>query len=120
MLYFTKYAEQKFDILNKYKDFLHRCESDLITSYRKVFGNLVSLCGLEKRFSMHSLLDDIAKGELPLSINPDVRLAVFGYDRDQGNGKIWEPHCDKLKAGTLLLMKGDPNGFSTGISSPDR
>lgn len=78
---------------------------------------------------MHSLLDDIAKGELPLSINPDVRLAVFGYDRDQGNGKIWEPHCDKLKhglknlcpqAGTLLLMNGDPNGFTTGISSPDR
>lgn len=106
--------------LKKYKDFLCSCESDLITAYRKVCGNLVSLSGFEKRFSMHSLLDDIAKGELPLSINPDVRLVVFGYDRAQDNGDAWKIHRAKLKDETLLLMKGDPKGFTTGISSPDR
>lgn len=115
--------------LKKYKDFLRSCESDLIASYRKVCGNLVSLSGFEKRFSMHSLLNDIAKGELPLSINPDVRLAVFGYDRDQDKGDIWATHLEKLEsclktlcpnAGTLLLKKGDPKGFTNGISSPAR
>ena len=116
--------------LKKYKDFLQNCESEVIDSYRKTCGNLVSLSGVKEKFSsMNSLLTDIASGALTLSIDPDVRLAVFGYDRDQGNGKIWEPHCDKLKhglknlcpqAGTLLLMNGDPNGFTTGISSPAR
>ncbi len=114
--------------LKKYKDFLRSCESELITSYRKVCGNLVSLSGIKEKFaSMDSLLTAIANGERALSINPDVRLAVFGYNRDQGNGDGWKPHRAKLEtcleslcpqAGALLLMKGEPKGFTTGISSP--
>lgn len=115
--------------LKRYRDFLRDSESEVINSYRKVCGNLVSLSGVRERegiSSMRDLLADIESGKRPLKINPNVRLVVFGYDRDQANGSIWKPHREKLEthlrdlcphAGTLLLMKGDPKDFTTGISS---
>jgi hypothetical protein len=62
----------------------------------------------------------VASGEAPLHVSEFVRLVVFGFDSDQRVGKVWSGHRKKLE-GALdkrLLLKGDPQGFTRGISTP--
>ena len=49
-----------------------------------------------------------------------VSLVVFGFDSDQRDGTVWKGHREKLDAalGKRLLLKGDPQGFTRGISAP--
>lgn len=116
--------------LKSYREFLSNSQSqkDVIQSYQRVCSNLLSLKGIKKRYeSIQSHLREVSEGRRELVINNDVRLVVFGYDRDQDTGTIWQRHCQKLwdglenlspGGGKLLLRKGDPNGFTNGISSP--
>ncbi len=109
--------------LERYRHFLRSAQSDLMLSYRKVCGNLVSLHGVRNRFSaIHGVLGDVAQGVCDLRISTDVRLVVFGYDRDQHNGPVWAAHRQKLRAalGRNLLFKGSAKGFTNGISTPVR
>jgi hypothetical protein len=116
--------------LKSYQEFLRHAQShqsDVTQSYQRVCDNLLSLCGVQNRFiSIQNLLLETKR---KLVINSDVRLVVFGYDRDQETGAIWQRHRQKLQDGLkqlstggskLLLCKGDPKGFTNGISSPVR
>ncbi len=112
-----------FGQLKRYRQFLDGAQADLTSSYRKVCGNLLSLYGVSKKFSaLHSVFRDISEGASDLRISNDVRLVVFGYDRDPARGAIWAKHREKLQAtlGHNLLLKGDPRNFTRGISSPSR
>jgi len=118
--------------LKSYRDFLGHAQSqeDVIRSYQQVCRNLLSLHGVRDRFEpIQTLLLEISEGKRPLLVNSGVRLVVFGYDRDQDTGAIWQRHRQKLRDGLgqlspegckLLLRKGDPKGFTNGISSPAR
>lgn len=118
--------------LKSYRDFLshHKSQEDVIQSYRQVSSNFLSLNGVRDRFEpIQNLLREAADGTRPLNVNSDVRLVVFGYDRDQDTGTIWQRHRQKLQdaleqlsqeGGRLLLCKGDPKGFTNGISSTTR
>ncbi len=118
--------------LKSYQDFLGHAQSqeDVIRSYQQVCGNLLSLHGVRDRFEpIQTLMQEVSEGKLALVVNSDVRLVVFGYDRDQDTGAIWQRHRQKLEDGLgqlspegckLLLRKGDPKGFTNGISSPAR
>jgi predicted aconitase with swiveling domain len=53
-----------------------------------------------------------------LTVDPEVRLVVFGYDADQEGGEVWKDHKETLSKNLQgrLLMKGSPRGFINGIS----
>lgn len=118
--------------IKSYRNFLSHVDSqeDVIRSYQQVCRNLLSLHGVRDRFKpIQSLLIEIGEGKRALVVSSDVRLVVFGYDRDQDTGAIWRRHRKKLEDGLeqerpegrkLLLRKGDPKGFTNGISSPTR
>jgi hypothetical protein len=93
---------------------------DVCRSYRTVCGNLAGLLGVRERYA--TALDSmrrLAAGETSLVVNEAVRLVVFGFDADQKDGDGWRKHNTKL-ADTLkehLLLKGNPKGFTRGIST---
>ncbi len=101
--------------LRRYETFLDNEQADLIESYRTVCGNLSALLGVRDRYSaMLAAMSNTAQ----LAIRADVRLVVFGFDADQKDGANWSGHRRKLEAvlGDRLLMKGDANKFTNGIS----
>lgn len=103
--------------LRRYGTFLRDQQAALIDSYRTVCGNLAALEGVKDRYAtMLSTMCDITR----LSIGEDVRLVVFGFDIDQRDGANWAGHRRKLEEalGNRLLLKGDANRFTNGISSP--
>lgn len=105
--------------LRRYQNFLRDGQADLVRSYRKVCGNLISLKGIENRYApMLDMMKDIAENKCNFSIRENVRLVIFGFDIDQRDGANWAVHREKLKAvlGDNLLLKGDTKKFSNGIS----
>lgn len=105
--------------IERYKKFLRTAYSDVADSYRTVCGNLYALNGVNRRFSsMHDGLKCIADGKFDLRISDEIRLVVFGFDGDQGNGAVWDEHRQKLREvlGDNLLLKGDAKGLTRGIS----
>jgi hypothetical protein len=106
--------------LGRYQDFLGSGQAGLIDSYRQVCGNLAALSGVSNRYApMLGMMKDIAESKCSLSICPDVRLVIFGFDNDQRIGATWKVHCGKLRdaLGEKLLLKGAAKEFTTGISS---
>lgn len=118
--------------LKSYRDFLISSQRDLVaSSYKTMISNLHDLEGVKSRFKKsEDLMSDIKCGKQALTINPDVRLVIFGYDNDQANGEVWKRHREKLKGalvvlvgeqgGDLLLQKGKPKAFTNGISPSTR
>lgn len=93
----------------------------LARSYRAVCGNLVALDGVRDRYAASlDLMHRLAGNDAVLHVSESVRLVVFGFDSDQRDGKVWRGHREKLEAalGKDLLLKGDPQGFTRGISTP--
>ncbi len=91
------------------------------SSYRKVCGNLAALHGVQARYAGSlDLMRRLASGEAVLDVSEAVWLVVFGFDSDQHNGAVWRPHREKLKEalGKRLLLKGDAQKFTRGISAP--
>jgi len=102
--------------LRRYEAFLHNEQAALIDSYRTVCGNLAALCGVNDRYApVLNTMRELSS----LSILEDVRLVVFGFDADQKDGANWSGHRRKLETalGDRLLLKGDANKFTSGISS---
>lgn len=90
-------------------------------SYRAVCANLVGLHGVRDRYAASlDLMSRLAAGDAALHVSEAVWLVLFGFDADQRDGKVWVGHRRKLEAalGNRLLLKGDPQGFTRGISTP--
>ena len=90
-------------------------------SYRKVCGNLAALQGVRDRYAASlDLMGRLTSGQAGLNVSEAVSLVVFGFDRDQRDGQVWGAHRAKLEAalGERLLLKGDPQKFTRGISAP--
>lgn len=109
--------------MERYRNFVLRSKAELAESYRTVCGNLAALHGVRDRYpAMRETLARVANGTCSLGVSEDVRLVVFGYDKDQQNGLIWNSHRGKLQEvlGENLLLKGIASGFTNGISAPQR
>ncbi len=105
--------------IETYRGLLEANLDAVITSYRRVCCNLLSLRGVAGHHpERHAMLKDIASGSRRLELDPHPRLAVFGYDADQRSGTNWEPHRKKLDKllGGRLLRKGHSEQFVRGIS----
>lgn len=59
-------------------------------------------------------------GAIPTTINPKVRLVIFGFDQDQKLGANFKNRIDLLKdklGSENVLLKGDAKDFRSGISN---
>jgi hypothetical protein len=61
---------------------------------------------------------EVADRPEQLTVDSEVRLVVFGYSRDEDKGEVWKEHKKILHEHfkDRLLMKGNPHGFTHGIS----
>lgn len=103
--------------IENYQKVLRNQGDDLVSSYRRVCGNLVALEGAKKRYEKPelALMHGVSTGEVPLRINGEVRLVIFGFDAAQRNDAGWRGHLEKLQnllGEKRVLTKGDPKGFT--------
>lgn len=91
--------------INNYQALLRFHENEIKESYKLVCNNLLDL-SLSKPDNAYKL-KRVAEGE-ELLIDYQPRLIIFGFDEDQKNGKIWEPHRTKLctSLGQRLILRG--------------
>ena len=105
--------------INAYSDRLAKNSDAIVSSYRRVCENLVSLKGVPDRHPVrHSVVEAIVDGSKALSVDPEPVLIVFGFDADQRDGSNWRRHRKKLH-GFLpdrFFLKGDSKKFVRGIS----
>ena len=104
-----------------YRNLLAEHADALARSYRAVCGNLAALVGVRERYGASlDLMRRLAGNDAMLHVSEAVSLVVFGFDSDQRDGTVWKGHREKLDAalGKRLLLKGDPQGFTRGISVP--
>lgn len=104
-----------------YRKLLAEHSDALVRSYRAVCGNLAALDGVRERYGASlDLMRRLAGNDAALHVREAVSLVVFGFDSDQRDGTVWKGHREKLEAalGKRLLLKGDPQGFTRGISVP--
>lgn len=105
--------------IDRYSKLLRDNSQKVVESYGRICANLLSLHGMEERHpERHAMLQRIA-GK-PLSIDPEPKLVVFGFDSDQRNGPAWKPHRKRLVdllGKERVLLKGNPKGFRRGIST---
>ena len=94
-------------------------DEQVVSAYRRVCSNLLSLKGMSQRHpSRHGMLKRFAEGSLSLAVNSEPVLIVFGFDADQRDGSHWEDHRKKLEEilPGRLLLKGASEKFVRGIS----
>ena len=100
----------------KYTRLLEENCEKIRKSYQTVCRNFRDLQGSNKKCSM---IESIANKPEMLRVDTNPRLVVFGYDRDQETGKVWEKHRKVLqeKLGkSQVLLKGHSKQFTKGIS----
>lgn len=105
--------------IDRYSKLLRDNCQKVVDSYGRVCTNLLSLHGMEERHpERHALLQRIARK--PLSINPEPKLLVFGFDSDQRDGHAWKRHWKRLVellGEERVLLKGNSKDFRRGIST---
>ncbi|WP_210162124.1 hypothetical protein [Amorphus coralli] len=106
--------------INGYGALLSARRDDVCAAYRKAFSYLLDMDGKSIRKPVRDeLMALVVSGKLPLVIDCEPRLVIFGFDADQKGGSVWGLHLDKLKAALpgRVLVKGASDGFKTGIST---
>lgn len=101
-----------------YAKLLRDNREKVVECYQRVCSNLLSLRGMELRHQeRHRVLERIAGTSL--TIDPEPRLVIFGFDADQRDGSAWKPHRKRLidlLGKERVLLKGDSKDFRSGIS----
>ena len=87
--------------------------------YQRVCHDLLSLSGVARQYKQHhNMLRYVVDG-LPLEVDIEPVLVVFGFDADQKDGRVWRPHREKLEqelGGSRVSFKGDSRELKKGIS----
>lgn len=100
------------DQMDGYSKLLNENRDFLLASYRQVCCNIYGLQGISRQNDQrHRILQDIATKSKELEIDDQPRLIVFGFDKDQRQGKNWKPHAEKLKNAlrkNRILFAGKP------------
>jgi hypothetical protein len=103
--------------IGRYTTLLVKYEADLRRSYLRVSENLLALDGaaLARR---HPAARTALTAGSALRVSSEPRLAIYGFDQDQKDGAVWAGHRVRLEQvlGKRLLLRGDPDGFTRGIS----
>ena len=92
-------APEVVDQVERYSRILQANSDTVKRAYGRVCKNLHELKGVAQRFPERAkILERIANGSAPLTINTQPQLLVLACDQDQQNGKVWKPHRDKLES----------------------
>jgi hypothetical protein len=101
--------------LNRYRDLLIEQNDDILSAYKKLIPRISHIEG--KNILGKDWVKNLNIDKLELDHEP--RLVIFGFDEDQKNGAIFNKHRQNLEDSIgkkRLLIKGDPKGFTSGIS----
>ena len=101
--------------IGRYRRTLAHHADDLARSYQEVCRALVRIDAMRHRIDPHApaldqLIQDVAGSALPPLIDPEPRLVIFGFDRDQREGKVWTQHH-------LRLTNAPPSGFGLKVTA---
>ena len=90
--------------IQRYEKALEVHKEAILESYKAVCRNLKELNIVGDR----NLINEVAENPSLLSIDFQPNLIVFGYDRDQDEGKVWNAHKKVLKdaLGDRLITRG--------------
>ena len=100
--------------IDKYRDLLDHDQyrKNIAESYRRVAENLCALKGVQchhrERYERYSLLKNDC-----FIIEREPRLVVFGFDKDQKCGSIWDKHKARLECllgKKRLILSGNAAG----------
>ena len=86
-------------------------------SYKRICRNIVELNGMP--FEKKKIAQTMLQKASVLSISDLPRLVIFGFDQDQKMGDFFKFHIEKLEkllGKDRLLVRGNPNNFTKGIS----
>lgn len=107
-----KLEPRVFEQIKRYETFINNNSAYIKTSYGRVCTNLVDL-----HPGRYADLEELARSPDQLTVDPEVRLVVFGYDEDEDKGAVWNKHKKKLlnHFHDRLLLKGSAGEFTHGI-----
>jgi hypothetical protein len=106
-----------------YRDLLEDEADAVEAAYRRVCSLLLAMdgAGIRNR-ARDDLMHKVVGGKKPLVVDTKPRLVIFGFDDAQSRGTAWVQQLNKLRRHLPgpILLKGDPKGFTAGISTPAR
>ncbi len=105
--------------IEKYNENLSKRCSEIEESYAHVAKNIVEMNGWNRR--RDDIFSEAASGNL--SVDPEVRLAIFGFDDPQRNAAIGKDGLfPRLRLGLErdhVIARGNPDDFWQAIESPE-
>ena len=108
-----------FGQIMQYENILSSRRDEIEKSYAQVAKNIVQINGWDRR--RDNIFFEAANGNL--SVDPKVRLAIFGFDDPQKNAaNSPDGLFSRMKAGLgedRVLAKGDSHYFRSAIISPE-
>ncbi len=108
-----------FTQIMQYENILSSRRDEIEKSYARVAKNIVLINGWNRR--RDNIFFEAANGNL--SVDPKVRLAIFGFDDPQKSAaNSPDGLFSRMKAGldeTRVLAKGDSHYFRSAIRSPE-
>jgi len=101
--------------IDRYRKLLRIYEKDITESYKLVCSNLRELLPSNQ---LDQSVINIAAGSHLIKVDVEPYLVLFGFDKDQRVGKVWDPHKDKLEfcLGKRFLAAQKPTDFTAIIS----
>lgn len=101
--------------IERYRRTLAHHADDLARSYREVCKALMRIEAMRQRLDPQSpapdpLVQEIASSPSLLAIDPEPRLVIFGFDRDQRDGPVWMQHHQRLTS-------APPAGFGLTVTA---
>jgi hypothetical protein len=98
--------------VKSYEKYLSEHRGQIEDSYKKVAENLVSIKGMGWKRDLSPLINDVFTAKRQLTLDPKVRLIIFGFHSPEKKDDRWQKHLKLLKAGiTQVLAKGDAKGI---------
>ncbi len=99
--------------IKKYEQFIQNKDNEkgLIDAYVKVCRTLVEIGSQSATRTVDDLVKQVADGRSRLSIHPHVYLLIYGFDRDQRDGRLAKRQKELRDQGLKIIAKGNPGEF---------
>ncbi|MCJ2132399.1 hypothetical protein [Methylobacterium sp. E-045] len=114
--------------IDRYRRTLAHHADAIGRSYRDVCQALARIDAMRRRVQtdtqasapLHPLITRVANSGTPPTVDPEPRLVIFGFDKDQRDGTIWQSHLKRLKdtSGEGFGLKVHAVGNTQGRRSP--
>ncbi|KQP04520.1 hypothetical protein [Methylobacterium sp. Leaf93] len=115
--------------IDRYRRTLAHHTNAISQSYHDVCQALARIDSMRRRVQtdtqaspppLHPLISRVANSGTPPSVDPEPRLVVFGFGKDQRDGTVWQSHFKRLTdmSGEGFGLKVQAVGHTQGRRSP--